>query len=62
MRAIARRGNGFVADLPGHFRNAASVRARRRRAGGTSPARPKRPRSIRNGPSRPCSSRAPRRR
>ncbi|TYR47460.1 two-component sensor histidine kinase, partial [Streptomyces parvus] len=30
VRAIARRRNGLVAELLGHFGNAASVRARRR--------------------------------
>ncbi|THA77739.1 hypothetical protein E6R60_09550 [Streptomyces sp. A0642] len=35
VRAIARRGNGLVAEPPGHFHNAASMRARRRRADGT---------------------------
>ncbi|PJN27258.1 hypothetical protein CG717_26800 [Streptomyces sp. CB02613] len=34
VRAIARRRNGLVAELLGHFGNAASVRARRRPAGG----------------------------
>ncbi|PVC81154.1 hypothetical protein DBP20_25300 [Streptomyces sp. CS131] len=35
MRAIARRRNGLVTELPGHFGNAASVRARRRAADGS---------------------------
>ncbi|PVC95661.1 hypothetical protein DBP12_18220 [Streptomyces sp. CS014] len=35
VRAIARRRNGLVAELLGHFGNAASVRARRRPAGGS---------------------------
>ncbi|PVD00074.1 hypothetical protein DBP21_22840 [Streptomyces sp. CS147] len=35
MRAIARRRNGLVAELLVRFGNAASVRARRRSAGGS---------------------------
>ncbi|TRV79533.1 hypothetical protein FKN01_10330 [Streptomyces sp. 130] len=34
VRAIARRREGLVAELPGLFGNAASVRARRRDAAG----------------------------
>nr|WP_240324175.1 MFS transporter [Streptomyces cavourensis] len=43
VRAIARRRDGLVAELPGHFGNAASVRAGRRTAGGslTTGPRPK---------------------
>ncbi|QCW76607.1 hypothetical protein EQG64_00520 [Streptomyces sp. S6] len=35
VRAIARRRDGLVAELPGHPGNAASVRAGRRTAGGS---------------------------
>ncbi|WP_399185531.1 cupin domain-containing protein [Streptomyces sp. TLI_185] len=40
MRAIARRRSALVAEPRGRFGNAASVRARRRQAGGSSTTGP----------------------
>ncbi|GGZ95828.1 hypothetical protein GCM10010344_75020 [Streptomyces bluensis] len=41
VRAIARRRSALIAELFGRFGNAASVRARRRGAGGTFETRPR---------------------
>ncbi|KAA6197789.1 hypothetical protein F2B00_34640 [Streptomyces parvus] len=52
VRAIARRRNGLVAELLGHFGNAASVRARRRPAGGNVTTGPNPPTRTERTP--PC--------